>query len=205
MRRLPALIILFAILTLAGCAATKDIIVAPGRVATTAAAGQPTEKWTFWVRKVVDERQGEFAGDPRIGKLGKRFDENQTIVHLDMLPDKYLKDQLNLFLLNTGMGASATEKARVFMDVTLTVFTVEVDKTSVLDKLDFSLDFDVKFYTPEGQYLGAVRLPEKRWIKLFSPFGSSQESLELLIRDTMASTFGLLAQSDVFKTASELK
>lgn len=202
MKRLVLLFVVLSLFAFAGCA-QKDLLVTPGRVNASAASGQPIDKWTFWVRTVVDQRPTDYVGTPRIGKLGQRFDENQTMVYLDALPDQYLKEQLKLFLLGTGMEAASSDKAKVFVDVTLTNFMLEVDNTSVLDKLDFSIDFDLKFYAADGQYLGAVRLPEKRWIKLFSPFGSSKESLELLVRDTLASTFGLLAQSEVFKTSAD--
>lgn len=202
MKRIAVFFLLLTVLASLGCA-HRDMLVTPGRVNAPAAQGQPTEKWSFWVRTVVDQRPADFVGTPRIGKLGQRFDEQQTMVYLDAVPDQYLRDQLKLFLLSTGMEAASADKAKIFLDVTLTSFAVEVDNTSVLDKLDFSLDFDIKFYAADGQYLGSVRLPEKRWIKLFSPFGSNQESLELLIRDTLSSTFGLLAQSDVFKSSAE--
>lgn len=205
MKRLILLSVIFSLLFVAGCA-RRDMLITPGRLNMTSASGQPTDKWNFWVRSVVDARSGEYVGGPRIGRLGQRFDEADTNVHLDALPDQYLKEQLKLFLLNTGLEAADQEKAKVFLDVNLTVFKLEADTTSVLDKLDFSLDFEVKFYAAaDGRYLGAVRLPEQRWIKHFSPFGSNKESLELLVRDTVSSTFGLLAQSDVFKTAAELK
>lgn len=205
MKRLILFSLMLSMLFVGSCA-RRDMLIAPGRLNMSSAAGQPTDKWTFWVRSVVDSRSSEFAGKPRIGHLGQRFDEADTTVHLDALPDQYLKEQLKLFLLNTGLEASEEQKAKVFLDVNLFVFKLEADTTSVLDKLDFDLDFEVKFYAAaDGRYLGAVRLPEQRWIKHFSPFGSNKDSLELLVRDTVSSTFGLLAQADVFKTAAEIK
>lgn len=194
-------LMLAALISLGGCA-VKSMLITPGRAEVASAAGQPAEKWNFWVRKTTDERPAGAAGSPKIGKLEQRFDATGTVVHLDMPPDQYIAEQVKLFLLKTGMEASSPEKAKTFLEISLTEFSVEADKTGVLDKLDLNLDYTVRFYDLEGKLLGTVRVPEKRWIKVFAPVASRQESLEVLIRDAVASTLTVLSQSEVYKQAS---
>lgn len=201
MKRTAVIFLMAAALAIGGCA-VKSMLITPGRVEVASAVGQPAEKWNFWVRKIADERPAGELGTPRIGKLEQRFDATGTVVHLDMLPEQYIGEQLKLFLLKTGMEASSPEKAKTFLEVSLTEFSVEADKTGVLDKLDLNLDYTVRFYDLEGKLLGTVRVPEKRWIKVFAPVASRQESLEVLIRDAVASTLEVLSQSEVYKQAA---
>lgn len=199
MKAKALVVLLFCAFLFGGCA-SKDLLVTPGRVPAPAAEQGKTDNWAFWIKRVTDERPGSANGQPAIGGLPQRFNEAKTNVFLDRTPDLYLKEQLTLFLLNWGLEASTMDKAKVYMDVAVHDFGFTGDVANVLDKLEFSVDFDVKFFNPQGDYLGSVRIPEKRWMQRFSPMGSDKESLEVLIRDTLNSTFTALAQSELFKS-----
>lgn len=200
-------ILLMAVIALiaSGCART-EILVTPGRVTVPSFQEQMAGKWVFWIRNVADERENIDKTQPTlIGELGQRFDENKTLVFMDKAPDAYLREQLSLYLLNQEMEASSAPKAKVFLDVSLKKFRMGADATQFLDQLEFSMDYEVKFFSATGLFLGSIRLPEKRLIKDFTPLGAQKVTLETLILDTMTSTFTLLAQSDTYKAAAQTK
>ena len=200
------LVLFLAAATLATGCARKDVLVTPGPLDVPAFQGQSAGKWAFFVKSVSDDRADLDKADPMlIGYLGQRFDENKTTVHMDKTPEVYFKEQLSRFLLNKEMEAASVEKAKAVMEISLKKFGFESDTTKFLDMLAFAIDYEIKFYAPDCRYLGAIRLPEKRMIKDFTPLGAEKHSLEVLILDTLSSTFTFLAQSEIYKNASEGK
>lgn len=206
MKRVLLAVCLLSVFLAAGCTQTGLLKIEPGLVDVTSPAAQPgiSGRWTFWIRNVVDERGELLAGRPGIGTLDQRFAEANTTVELEQAPADYLRNQLSRFLLNRGMEASSQEKAAVYLDVYLTRFTVSRDSSTVLDKILFDVDYRVVFTAHTGEEIGTVRLPDGRWIKGVSLFGSKAK-IEALMRESLADSFKKLSETEIYSLAAAKK
>lgn len=205
MRRIALAILLLSALVVTGCA-TDMMNIKPGRLDLTEVSGsvQDQNHWSLWIRNIEDARPEGTRGTSSIGTMDQRFSDTDSRVTISPAPDEYLREQLSLYLLHKEMEASNEDKALVFLDIKLKKFEIVRDASGVLDQVTFFMEYEVTFVTDAGKVLGTINLPEKRWVKGFTPF-SAQESLENLMKNTLSNTFKRLTDSDMYKKAATLR
>lgn len=185
-----------AILLLHGCA-QKAIILDPGPVpfADSAESAQGAAAWSLWVGDARDARGAESSGQ-LLGTFYSRFGGEPQAAYLAVAPEQYVREQLSRFLLHRGLEASAPGKARAFLNLDLTEFSVTETPGTVWDEVAIRIAYTVWFKTADGTDLGHVKLVGGRDIQV--PVNAAKET-EKAVREALGETFPPLVRSDVFQ------
>jgi hypothetical protein len=184
------------------CMASTVMKIVPPQIELKKTSTEAAEKWSFFVRDVTDARPGNVAATKTIGTADQRFSDDDATIELDREPTVFIREQVGRFLLLRGMEASSTERAKVFIDISLERFEVVRDSKSLAEKTTFYLGFSARFFTNGGDELGTVALAKNQWTKKVTPFGG-EKALGELITNALVGALTSMEKSDIYLLAAE--